>query len=171
MDSRVKLYLERAESEILLAKINFDISQNGELKATLNLPLNQTFYADVISQGYYAIFYSAKAYLISKGIETKLPNEHKKTYKQFKKIVNSGELDKEMLEIYESEAEKADSLLKILLLEKGKRGRFVYDVNASANIPYARESIENARKFVSIIKDIIEKADVKKEERGEGDGE
>ena len=155
MDSKVKLYLERAESEVLLAKTNFDISKSRELKMTLNIPLDQTFFADVISQGYYSVFYAAKAYLVSKGIETKMPDEHKKTYMEFKKIVSSGELDKELLDIYESEAEKADALLKILLLEKNKRGRFTYDVNAHANIPYAEESIENARKFVSTIKNVL----------------
>ena len=154
MDSRAKIYLERAKGEILLAKTNFDISQNKELKELLKLPVEQTFFADVISQGYYAIFYAAKAYLILKRIETKMPDEHKKTYKQFKEIIESGELDKDLMEIYESEAEKADALLKILLLEKSKRGRFTYDVNSHANIPYAEESIENARKFVSIIEDV-----------------
>jgi len=47
--------------------------------------------------------------------------------------------------------------LKIFLLEKRKRGRFTYNVNANANIPYAKESVENARKFVSIIKSFLEK--------------
>lgn|SRR3989344_2618556 len=169
MDSKVKLYLERAEGEVLLAKTSFDISQSKELKTALNIPLDQTFFADVISQGYYSVFYTAKAYLIWKGIETKMPEEHKKTYNEFRKLVNSGELDKELLEIYESEAEKADALLKILLLEKSKRGRFTYDVNAHANVPYAEESVENAKKFVSVIKNVIEKKDEKK--RSDGDGE
>jgi len=162
MDSRVKLYLERAEGEILLAKTNFEMSLSEEIKNTLNLPKEQTFFADVISESYYSIFYAAKAYLILKGIETKVPDEHKKTYKQFKKIVDSGDLDEELLEIYESEAEKADALLKILLLERGKRGRFTYDVNSNANIPYAEESIKNAREFVSVIKELAEKFDDEK---------
>lgn len=62
-----------------------------------------------------------------------------------------------MLDIYKTETEKAYSLLKIFRIEKGKRSRFTYDVNSNANIPYAKESLENARKFVSIIKSIIEK--------------
>jgi len=176
MDSKVKLYLERAENNLLLAKTNFNISQSMGLKKTLSIPSDSTFFADVISEGYYAIFYASKAYLLLKGVETKVPDEHKKTYKKFREMVNSGELDSELLEIYESEAEKADSLLKIMLLEKSKRGRFTYDVNAGANMPYAEESVENARKFVSIIKDLIEKigektGEEKKFERGEGEHE
>ncbi len=175
MDSRVKLYLERAESEILIAKANFEISISKELKATLKIPEEQTFFADVISQSYYSIFYTAKAYLLSKKIETKPPEEHKRAYKEFKKIVKLGEIDAELLEIYESEAEKAEALLKIFYLEKDKRGRFTYNINASANIPYAEESIENARKFVSVLKAIIERAeeaeDSDKKDGGEGDVE
>ena len=155
MDSRVKLYMERAENKLLLAKTNFDISTNINVKKFLNLPEKETFYNDVISQSYYAIFYSAKSFLISKGIKTSAPEEHKKTYEEFKKFIDSGEIDKFLLEIYDSEAEKAEYLLKIYLLEKGKRGRFTYNINAEANIPYAQESLKNSRKFVSVIKSIL----------------
>lgn len=161
MDSKVKLYLERAENEMLIAKINLDISLNDELKSLLNLPKDKTFFNNVISQSYYAIFYAAKAYLLLKSIETTPPEEHRKTYEEFEKIVEKGELDKELLKIYESETEKAIELLNILFREKRKRGRFTYNVNANANIPYAKESIENARRFVSIIQSIIEKESFK----------
>ncbi|HJX50746.1 MAG TPA: hypothetical protein VJ438_04755 [Candidatus Nanoarchaeia archaeon] len=66
-------------------------------------------------------------------------------------------MDKELLEIYESELSKAEALLNIFLLEKSKRGRFTYNLKSEANLPYAQESIENARKFVSSLKKILEK--------------
>lgn len=157
MDLRAKIYLERAENEIILAKINFEISLSNELKKKLNISLDRTFFSNVISEGYYSIFYSAKAYLINKGIKTEAPEEHKKTYIKFKKFVDSGEIDKELLKIYRSENEKADALLKIFNSEKAKRGRFTYNINSNANIPYAEESIDHAVKFVSLIKSIIEK--------------
>ena len=116
-----------------------------------------TFLNDVISEFYYSIFYAAKAYLILKGIETSPPNEHKKTYNKFKKLVKSGKIDKKLIEIYDTEAEKAEVLLNIFQDEKKKRGRFVYNVDFNANIPYASESMENAIKFVSTIKMLIEK--------------
>lgn len=157
MDTKVRLYLERAENELILARTNFNISVESRLKATLNIPLKNTFFNEVISLCYYSIFYTAKAYLLSKNISTNPPEEHRKTYEEFEKFVESGRLDKELWKIYEEETEKAESLLNILHIEKIKRGRFTYNINASANIPYAKESLENAKKFISIIKNLIEK--------------
>lgn len=157
MDSEVKLYLERAENKIILAKTNFDISLSNEFKNILKIPIDRTFFADVISECYYSIFYTAKAYLLLNKIKTKPPEEHKKTYEKFKGFVDSGVIDKELLEIYKTETEKGAVLLKIFQSEKVKRGRFTYNVNSNANIPYAKESIENAVRFVSIINNIIEK--------------
>lgn len=90
MDSKVKLYLERAENELLLAKCNFDISTNNNFKAILGIPVEKTFFNDIISQAYYAIFYAAKTFLLFRGIETSMPEEHKKTYDEFKILVESG---------------------------------------------------------------------------------
>lgn len=70
MDSEDKLYLERAENEIILAKTNLDISLSNELKNILKIQNNRTFFNDVITQCYYSIFYTAKAYLLSRNIET-----------------------------------------------------------------------------------------------------
>ena len=161
MDLKANLYLDRAENEIVLAKCNFEISKDIGLKKILKIPEDKTFFNDVISQCYYSIFYAAKAYLLTKGIITAPPEEHKKTYIQFKKIAISGELDNQLLEIYEKEAEKAITLLGIFRWEKRKRGRFTYNVNSNANLPYAEESIKNAIKFASIIKAIVEKIKLK----------
>ncbi|MFA5019835.1 MAG: HEPN domain-containing protein [Candidatus Pacearchaeota archaeon] len=157
MVSKVELYLKRADDELLLSKVNFNMSVKPEIKQFLRLNLNQTFFNDVISEAYYSIFYAAKAYLLTKGIETSAPEEHKKTYNYFKKFVNKGVLDKELLEIYDTEADKAEFLLKIFFKEKSKRGKFVYNINSDANIPVALNSIGNAKKFVANIKSVIEK--------------
>jgi len=156
MDSMVNLYLQRAENEIILAKTNFDISVDNKLKDFLKIPKEKTFFNDVISQCYYSIFYSAKAYLLSRRIKTEPPEEHRKTYEEFKELINSGQLDKHLMDIYEKETEKAEVLLNIFHIEKGKRGKFTYNVNANANIPHAEESIRNAKKFASIIKHLLE---------------
>ncbi|MBU1204217.1 MAG: hypothetical protein KKG60_04080 [Nanoarchaeota archaeon] len=42
-------------------------------------------------------------------------------------------------------------------LEKRKRGQFVYKTIPQANREPAQESIENAKKFVTHIKQVIEK--------------
>src|SRR3989344_2645267 len=149
MDSEVNLYLMRAEDEFLLARKDMQISIEIKIKEILGIQKDKTFFYSVITHAYYAIFYCAKAYLLSKGIKTEVPEEHKKTYNQFSKFVNSGILDKELLKIYESEIIKADSLLKIFKVEKKKRGIFTYNIKSEANIPYAQESLENARKFIS----------------------
>jgi uncharacterized protein (UPF0332 family) len=99
----------------------------------------------------------AKSYLLSKGIKTAPPEEHKKTYEEFRAFAETGILDSELFEIYHTEICKAESLLSIFSTEKRKRTRFTYNVNSNANIPYAKESIENARKFISSIKAVLRK--------------
>ena len=158
MDSEAKIYLERAGNEILLSENDMRMSIDKEIKKFLGIPIEKTFFNSVISHAYYAIFYAAKAYLKSLNIKTSPPEEHKKTYEEFKKIVDSGKLDKQLLEIYETESTKAESLLDILLTEKRKRGLFTYNVKSEANIPYAKESINNSVKFLSLIKLILEKS-------------
>jgi uncharacterized protein (UPF0332 family) len=156
MDSEVRLYLLRAEDEFLLSQKDLQISINNKIKDVLGIPKDKTFYYSVISHAYYSIFYAAKAYLLLKGIKTKTPNEHKKTFKEFKKFVKEGVLDKELLKIYEEEIIKADFLLKIFQSEKKKRGTFTYQMKSESNMPFAKESIENARRFISNIKAIVE---------------
>lgn len=165
MDSEVKLYLERAENELVLAEASFELSINDIAKETLKVPKNRTFYSNVISQAYYAIFYSAKAYLLNKGVKTKTPDEHKKTYKEFKKLVKQGIIDKELLEIYEDAVIKASSLLMIFKEEKWKRVHFTYHINASANKPFAENSLENSKKFLANILKMFDFIEDKKEEK------
>jgi len=155
MDSEVNLYLLRAEDEFLLSQKDLQISKDDKTKDFLGIPKDKTFYYSVISHAYYSIFYTAKAYLLNKGIKTKIPNEHKKTFKEFKKFVKDGVLDKELLRIYEAEIIKADFLLKIFQSEKKKRGTFTYQMRSEANLPFAQESIENARKFISNVQAIV----------------
>ncbi|MFA5888124.1 MAG: hypothetical protein WC852_05440 [Candidatus Nanoarchaeia archaeon] len=155
MASEAELYTIRAEDEFLLAEKDMLISTDAKVKAELGIPIGKTFFYSVISHAYYSIFYCAKAYLFSKGIKTSPPEEHKKTFDAFKKFVDIGVLDAELLKIYEDAVIKADSLLDIFKLEKKKRGMFTYNLKSEANIPYAKESIENAKKFVANVKALI----------------
>ena len=155
MDSEVELYILRAEDEFLLATTDLKLSTDIKVKETLGIEENKTFFHSVISHSYYSIFYTAKAYLLNKGIKTEIPNEHLKTYLEMKKISKEGILSKELLDICENEIEKADFLLKIFKEEKRKRGSFIYNVKSEANKPYAEESIEHARVFISSIKLIL----------------
>lgn len=158
MDSEAKLFLQRAENELRLSKALFKISQEEGIKDELGVYKEDTFYSAAISHAYYAIFYSAKAILLTKNIKTTSPEIHKKTYEEFKKnFVDNGELDLELLKMYNKLLIRADELLGLFKLEKSKRGDFTYKTVAQANIEPAEESIDNARKFIKNIKSILEK--------------
>lgn len=158
MDLETKQYLSRASNELKLAAVIEDISKNIDEKERLGLDREDTFYSAVISHSYYAIFYSAKAILLTKNIKTYSPEIHKKTLEEFKKnFVDSGILDVELLKIYSKMIIRADDLLELFQEEKRKRGNFTYKTIPQANIGPAEESITNAKKFASNIKKVIER--------------
>lgn len=150
MGSTVDIYLQRADNEILAAQSLKRLSEHPEDKTRFNLPAETTFYSGVISHAYYAIFYSAKALLLTKNIKTSAPEVHRKTFEQFKnKCVDTGILDVKLLTIYSRMIVRADDLLKIFMVEKKKRGRYTYETIPQANKAPADDSLKNARFFVS----------------------
>ncbi len=164
MDLMIKTYLDRAENELTLALALLKISQEKEAKAYLGIDEPLTFFSSVISHSYYAIFYSAKALLLTKQITTSSPDIHKKTFDCFKKeFVDTGILDVKLLQIYQKLVIRADALLEIFKDEKWKRGNFTYNTIPQANQEPARDSVENAKTFVSNIIKVIEKNNKPKE--------
>jgi uncharacterized protein (UPF0332 family) len=158
MDSEVKLLLERANNELITAKALKKISEEENLKNDIAIPSQTTFYSSVISHSYYAIFYSARAILLDGGIKRFSPSIHNKAYEEFKKeFVDSGKLDKYLLEVYETMLIRAEDLLQIMKEEKKKRGDFTYKTLPQANKEPAEDSIKNANLFVSNIKSFLEK--------------
>lgn len=152
MDLNYNLYLERANNEIKFADIALFVSNNKKVQIDImKIDIPDTYYSAVISHAYYCIFYSAKAYLAKKGIKTESPEEHKKTYEQFKKLVLKGTVDNELLKIYENALIKADKLLGIFKAEKKKRGEFTYQKLSQANLEPANDSLENAKTFLKHI--------------------
>ncbi len=150
MDSEARLLFERAENELDLAKSIFMLTENKNIQLEIfHLDKTQTFYSSVISHSYYCIFYSAKAYLLIKGMKTDAPEIHRKTFEEFKKFVSKGVVSKELLRLYEEALIKAETLLWIFKNEKKKRGEFTYQKIAQANKEPARQSLENARIFFS----------------------
>jgi uncharacterized protein (UPF0332 family) len=146
MDS--KLYIHRAENEIKLSEIIFTISENPKIQTSyFYVKEPETYYSAVISHCYYSIFYVTKAYLGKKRIKISAPEEHKKAFEEFKKFVESGELDVELLKIYQEALIRAEYLLGIFQEEKKKRGNFTYRTIPQANKEPAKESIENAKIF------------------------
>ncbi len=158
MDSMVEIYLERANNEIFAAESLKRLSEEAKSKEDFKLPKNITFYSSVISHSYYAIFYSAKAILLTKDIKTSAPEIHKKTFEGFKKnFVDTGLLDVKLLEIYKKMVIRADGLLEIFRDEKWKRGNFTYNTISQANKEPAEDSLKNAKLFVSNIIKIAKK--------------
>ena len=156
MDSEVRLLLDRTDNELITAKALKKISEEADLKDNLSIPSQTTFYSAVISHAYYSIFYSAKAALLSAGIRISSPFIHNKAYDKFKKtLVDSGKLDRHILEVYEIALVRAEDLLQIMKDEKIKRGKFTYKTLPQANKDPAEESINNATLFVSHIKDML----------------
>lgn len=157
MDLTYENYLERAQNELNLAEIIIEISTNQNFQNNFKVTKIDTYFSGVISHAYYAIFYSAKAYLLQKGIKTKVPNEHQKTYKKFKKLVMKGVIDAELLNIYEDILIKAETLLGIFKDEKKNRGEFTYQKLSQANKEPATKSLENATTFFRHINNLCKK--------------
>jgi uncharacterized protein (UPF0332 family) len=157
MDFEYKIYLTRAQNELNLSMMIQRISDDKKLQIEIFAMKEDTYYSAVISHAYYSIFYAAKAYLLLKGIKTSAPEEHKKTFEEFSKLVDKGTVDMELLRIYQNMIIKADTLLHIFELEKGKRGKFTYRRIPQANQEPAQESIKNAKTFFNNIYRLCEK--------------
>ena len=156
MDSQVEIFVKRANNELLAAEALRKLSEEIKYKGEFSIPQNETFYSSVISHSYYAIFYAAKAILLTKNIRTTSPNIHRTTYDLFDKtFVKTGVLDKKLLQIYTDIVVKAGDLLEIFKDQKWKRGNFTYQVIAQANKTPADDSLKNAKLFVANISKVI----------------
>lgn len=162
MDFEYKIYLARAQNELNLSMMIQKISVDKIMQVETFRMKEDTYYSAVISHAYYSIFYAAKAYLLLKGIKTSAPEEHRKTFDEFSKLVDKGTVDMELLRIYQNMLMKADTLLHIFGLEKGKRSTFTYKRVSQANQEPAQESITNARVFFNNIFRLCENKDERK---------
>jgi len=157
MDSEASLFMDRAQNSIQASQALKKITEDESLKELLGFTKEVSFYSSVINHSYYAIFYAAKAYLLSKAIPLKSKQgQHQQVYFEFKKLVDKGEVEKELLKIYEENKLKAEALLEILRSERGKRTDFTYETLAQANKAPAEESLNNALNFISHIKKFLE---------------
>ena len=156
MDFEYKIFLARAQNELSLSMMVQKISDDKKIQVEIFGMKEDTYYSAAISHAYYSIFYAAKAYLLVKGIKTQAPEEHRKTFDEFSKLVDKGTVDVELLKIYQNMLMKADTLLHIFELEKGKRGKFTYRRIPQANQEPAQESIKNAQIFFNNIYKLCE---------------
>jgi len=164
MDFEYNIYLARSQNELNLSIMIQKISDDKKVQVEIFGMKEDTYYSAVISHAYYSIFYAAKAYLLLKGIRTSAPEEHRKTFEEFSKLVDKGIVDIELLKIYQNMLIKADTLLHIFELEKGKRGKFTYRRIPQANQEPAQESINNAKTFFNSIYRLCERKGDRKRE-------
>ena len=156
MDLKVSLLIGRASNEILAARALKKISDEPGLKQQIEFPAETTFYSNVISNSYYSIFYSAKAYLLSKKITVlSEQGQHQFVYFKFRKLVEEGIVEKELLRIYDEVKGRAEALLEILKSEREKRKDFTYETLPQANKQPAEDSLNNAVHFLSHIKELL----------------
>ncbi len=159
MGSLTEIYLDRSNNEVMIAESLKRLTEEEDDKEHFDLPEDISFYSAVISHSYYAIFYAAKALLLTKNIDTKAPEVHKKTFEEFKKhFVDTKELDINFLKIYKKMIVRADELLQIFKDEKWKRGHFTYQTIPQANKEPAEDSLKNAKFFVSNIMKVVKEA-------------
>ena len=155
MNELCTLYIQRADNELVLAEIILKVSDDVSLQQSVFEVRPDTWYSAVIGHSYYSIFYATKSYLLTKGVKTVSPDEHKKTYEEFRMLVDSGIVDYELLKIYIDVLTKADALLRIFRVEKEKRTQYTYKKLPQSNRNSALESLEHARKFLNHISDLL----------------
>jgi uncharacterized protein (UPF0332 family) len=156
MDSIAISYLERAKNEIILSDAIMALSTDTKIRELLKIPTDAVFHSAIISHSYYAIFHSAKAILLTKGIRTQSPNVHNETLNAFKSsLVDTGLLDYELFKIYKKTAYEAIKLYGIFSMEKRKRGTFTYTTLPQAEHGFATESIRNSKYFYSKINAVL----------------
>lgn len=135
-------------------------NSSESLKVADELFKNKTSPLWVVVTCYYAMFYLACAYIYKKGYKTKHEIVHQ--------IVNESlivlaryDLQKHFLEEYEEEKEKALSASGNLLSnyehERMKRSEFQYETTGEIKEANAKTSLERAKSFVSVIRQLLER--------------
>jgi len=178
----VEFFLDNARNSVDSASLLYNASTDKELKESAGFP-GFNGYLWVINASYYSMFYTARALLESEGLKIKTEQSVHKVV--FDALVYyfymNGKIEKSMIEEFQEAGEeasevlgkeKAKELVESYLYEKGKRGRFTYEMGEIAMKNKARTSLDRAKKFNEEIRKMIEFGDDSaagdEEERGEG---
>lgn len=102
--------------------------------------LADEFYEDSVSKSYYAIFFAAKALLLTKNLDPKRHSGVISFFSQY--FVKTGELEKE--------------LAAILKFAQKERISADYDEFYSASVEEAKIQLENAERFLQRVKEILQ---------------
>ena len=130
------------------------------LKVAEELFKNKTSSLWVVVTSYYSMFYIASAYIYKKGYKAKGEIVHQ-IINESLIILARHDLEKHFLEEYEEEKEKALSASGNLLdkyeSEKTKRAMFQYETTEAIKEAKANTSLERAKNFVAVIRQLLEK--------------
>ena len=132
------------------------LSTDVAVKRQLAIDGRRTFYNNVISLSYYAMFYAAKVYLASKGVIVKALHEHRQVYEMLKHQAEAGALDGELLKAYRELVIRAEDLLGMYWLERRKRGLYTYHRLSETNRPIAQESLRRAASFLKHLRLLLD---------------
>lgn len=102
--------------------------------------LADEFYEDSVSKSYYALFFAAKALLLTKNLDPKRHSGVISFFSQY--FVKTGELEKE--------------LANILKFAQKERISADYDEFYSASVEEAKIQLENAERFLQRVKEILQ---------------
>ena len=130
------------------------------LKVAEELFKNKTSSLWVVVTSYYSMFYIASAYVYKKGYKAKGEIVHQ-IINESLIVLARHDLEKHFLEEYEEEKEKALSASGNLLdkyeSEKTKRSMFQYETTEAIKEAKANTSLERAKNFVAVIRQLLEK--------------
>ena len=130
------------------------------LNVASELLKNKTSSLWVVVSGYYSMFYIASAYLYKKGYKASQEIVHQ-VINETLIVISKSDLEKHFLEEYEEEKEKAlaasENLLKDYEFEKTKRARFQYKTTEEIKEAKAQTSLERAKNFVAVIRQLLSK--------------
>lgn len=145
----------KATNDLSLAEGLLKISTKPEIKDRLGYPEETTFFDWVIVSSYYSIFHATQALLGLKKVKID-GRMHFATMISFAKhyIINN-ELEAELFSIYEDAEHKAKELLDIYEEEKRKRGIFQYHRLSKDNLGPAQDSLDNGKKFLDEVKEVL----------------
>ena len=119
---------------------------------------NKLSYLWTVVCSYYSMFYIASAYLYKKGYKAGQEIVHQ-VINESLIVLSKSDLERHFLEEYEEEKEKAlaasENLLKDYDSERAKRARFQYETTETIKEAKARTSLERAKKFTEIIRQLL----------------
>ncbi len=162
----VQFFLNNAKNSLESAKLLYAASIDANVKSSFGLSDFNGFLW-VINSSYYSMFYIARALLESEGVKIKTEmSVHGVTFDAlvYYFYIN-GKLEKRIIEEFAEAGEEASSILgkekaKELVddyfHEKGKRGKFTYELGEIAMQEKAKTSLKRAKRFSEEIRKIMD---------------